>query len=529
MNTRLIWLLIGVMLLAITGLVGFQINWINNSFDVKEKHFNQLISRVLSEVCRKIETQETIFEISNEVYSLNNKGKNIPDIRNLTRIPGGINDSFASNIAINKQTMMIHTDNSLKYDSTISLFSGDSIIYSLNTAINNPDEKLFFNNDKEKTYNELQNYVIEKVNNKTLFVEKIVNKLLNYNENINERIDSALLSELIKTELLNEGINLEYEYAIKQKDSIYLFQTKSFDKEKTQDLYKSMLFPNDLISTPNHLIVYFPKKDNYLIRSLGFMGASSILLTLIIVFVFSFTLFVLFKQKRLSDIKNDFVNNMTHELKTPISTISLASQMLQDKNISFDESRIASISNIIDEESKRLGYQVEKVLQAAIYDKGKISLKINRVNINHLIQKSVENFTLQLKNTEGNISLNLISEITEIEADEFHMTNVFYNLLDNSIKYSRNHPKIKISSKDKQSGVLLIFEDEGIGIGKDDLKRIFEKFYRVPTGNIHNIKGFGLGLSYVKKIVDAHKGIIKVSSELGMGTIFEIYLPEKHD
>jgi signal transduction histidine kinase len=238
---------------------------------------------------------------------------------------------------------------------------------------------------------------------------------------------------------------------------------------------------------------------------------------------------MLLKQKRLSDIKNDFVNNMTHELKTPISTISLASQMLQDKHIDFNRERIVSISNIIDEESKRLGYQVEKVLQAAIYDKGKIRLKLKEVDMNKLISKSMEHFSLQIKNTNGLVSLNLSEELKLIEADEFHFTNVIYNMIDNAIKYCKEVPVIKITSFNKSEGVVLVIEDEGIGISKEDQKRIFEKFYRVPTGNIHNIKGFGLGLNYVKKIIDAHKGVIKLSSELSKGTKFEIYLPEKQD
>lgn len=514
------------MIIAIIGLVGFQISWIHNSFNVKEKHFDQLVGRVLSEVCKKIETQETIFEISNEVYSLNNSGTNSPDIKNLMRINGNQNDSFGSNIAISKQTLMYHQDNSLQYDSTISLFSGDSIIYSLNT---HPELEKKGENNPENRYNDLQNFVFERINNKTLFVEKIVNKLLNYNENIQERIDSALLADMLRKELINEGIDIEYEYAVLQKDSTYYFPTENFDGNTTQDVYKSLLFPNDLISAPNHLIVYFPNKDNYLIRSLGYLGVSSILLTMIIIGVFSFTLIMLLKQKRLSDIKNDFVNNMTHELKTPISTISLASQMLQDKHIDFNRERIVSISNIIDEESKRLGYQVEKVLQAAIYDKGKIRLKLKEVDMNNLISKSMEHFSLQIKNTNGLVSLNLSEELKLIEADEFHFTNVIYNMIDNAIKYCKEVPVIKITSFNKSAGVALVIEDEGIGISKEDQKRIFEKFYRVPTGNIHNIKGFGLGLNYVKKIIDAHKGVIKLSSELSKGTKFEIYLPEKQD
>ena len=216
---------------------------------------------------------------------------------------------------------------------------------------------------------------------------------------------------------------------------------------------------------------------------------------------------------------------MTHELKTPISTISLASQMLTDSSIPDDSKNLKHISGLIREESNRLAIQVEKVLQMSIFDKDKIKLKQHQLDIDQLVKKVVDSFGLQLQNKGAEAILNLNSHNKTIEGDEVHLTNVIYNLLDNALKYTNEEPIISISSKSVKKGVVIKIKDNGIGVSKDDKKRIFEKFYRVPTGNIHTIKGFGLGLSYVKKIIDEHHGNISMESEIKKGSEFTIFLP----
>ena len=260
-------------------------------------------------------------------------------------------------------------------------------------------------------------------------------------------------------------------------------------------------------------------------KSLGVMGFSSVLLTLVIVLAFTLTIFIIFRQKKLSEIKNDFINNMTHELKTPISTISLASQMLGDSSIPETSKNIRHISGVISQESKRLGYQVEKVLQMAIFDKGKINLKLKKIDIHELIEGVINNFSIPVKAKNGLIIPSLHAENTMVEVDVVHFTNVLSNLIDNAIKYCASIPEIYIETQDDGNNLCIAVKDNGIGISKEDQKRIFEKFYRVSTGNLHNVKGFGLGLSYVKMIVEDHKGYIKLDSELNHGTTFRIYLP----
>ncbi|MFO7658851.1 MAG: HAMP domain-containing sensor histidine kinase, partial [Bacteroidales bacterium] len=266
-------------------------------------------------------------------------------------------------------------------------------------------------------------------------------------------------------------------------------------------------------------------KKQSIVNSLGFMAIASISLTVILIVGFTLTVFIIFRQKRLSEIRSDFVSNMTHELKTPISTISLASQMLTDKGIPNESKNIGYLSGIISEESRKLGFQVEKVLQLAIFEKGNLDLKFRMCDIHEIITNMINTFNIQIKHKGGTITSALKATNYYIQADQVHITNVFSNLLDNAIKYCDVNPEIKISTSNENGHLIAEVKDNGIGMNRQELKKIFEKFYRIPTGNIHTVKGFGLGLSYVKKIVDEHKGHIVVESQPYEGSIFRIYLP----
>jgi two-component system phosphate regulon sensor histidine kinase PhoR len=255
------------------------------------------------------------------------------------------------------------------------------------------------------------------------------------------------------------------------------------------------------------------------------MAITAFILTLFLIATFAFTFYVILKQKRLSEMKSDFVNNMTHELKTPISTISLASQMLSDKSIPVEHKKLDRISDIITEESKRLGYQVERVLQMAKFDQGDLKLLFKEIHIHDIIESVISNFTLQVDSKEGLLIPSLHADNDCVNADSIHLTNVISNLLDNAVKYSSEKPEIFIETRNSNGMLMISVRDNGIGINKANLKRIFDKFYRVSTGNVHNVKGFGLGLSYVKKIVEEHHGTIHVESEPDNGSTFAISLP----
>ena len=345
-------------------------------------------------------------------------------------------------------------------------------------------------------------------------------------------VDIGLDGDLDREGIINRnfshlGINIPYEYALIQNGLEIIYKSEKYADPKELKLFSTQLFPNDIFARDNVLQIYFPGQRNFIFKSTGFIAITSVLLTLIILLGFSVSIHIMFKQKRLSQIKNDFVNNMTHELKTPISTISLASQMLKDDSIPMENKNISYISGIIEDESKRLSYQVEKVLKTALLEQGHIKLKQKELDVHKIIDNVVKNFEIQVNSRNGNLTKNLGAKNSLLFVDEIHFTNIIFNLLDNAVKYSNGTVDITVSTKDDKNGFYLQVSDKGIGIKKQDQKRVFDQFYRVSTGNVHDVKGFGLGLSYVKKIVNAHNGEINLISEYKKGSTFEIFIPTK--
>lgn len=516
MSRKLIWILTIVMAAAMLGLIGVQGYWIRNAVEVKQQQFKQVVNKALASVIEQLEERETMDNIVHEI---------IPDsipypVSYLTT--GDSSDNFK--LVIESENAIVDHNNII-YVSPPKPLSSDSLIRFPEVPGVRIQSREHF-----ETYiirqRDLREHLSDRVNRKSVIVENVLEKMIRENPKIEDRLNVKILNELIRKEFAQRDIDLDYEFAVrKSPENEFIFQSKGFEDLTKSDVYQKALYPSDLVSNFNFLTLYFPNEKNYFFKSLGFMGISSAMLTLLLVLIFLSTLFIIFRQKKISEIKSDFVNNMTHELKTPISTISLASQMLKDDSIPIQEKNVSQITKVIDDESKRLGYQVEKVLQMAIFDRGKIRLKIKEVDIHLLIQNVVSNFTMQVENKNGTIDLSLEAYPATVNVDEVHFTNIISNLLDNAIKYCNAKPEIKIRTQTSGKKITISVEDNGIGIRKEDLKRIFERFYRVPTGNIHNVKGFGLGLSYVKKIVEEHGGTIVVDSQLQKGTRFSISLP----
>lgn len=511
-------ILITVMTIALFGLIFMQSYWIRNAYNVKEKQFKQLVNTTLSNIVESVKKHETVLHITNEIVSFTADSTKLTDTR-----------FFYDLDSIREQSMKVgyfNEDNTLNMNNSgrLLIFSNDSLLFRKDKEQLQSDSMI-----QQPLDNNYSALLSNRLNEKKVFVENIVNQLIRRKVNIEERINKADLDTIVSLQMNNSGIDQPFEYAIQSRDSNYVIQTRHFSDKEARDYstYKIRLFPDDLFGEPNHLIIYFPTEKENILKSMGLMVFSSVLLTFIILMSFLITIYIIFKQKRLSEIKNDFINNMTHELKTPISTISLASQMLKDDAIPVEMKNIGHISNMIDDESKRLSMQVEKILQVAIFEKEKIRLKRKQVDINIVVNNAIDKISLHITNKEGQISKNLHAEKSIVFADEVHITNVIMNLLDNAVKYSKDKPAIKIETRNNQNSVILSVTDNGIGISRDNQKRIFDKFYRVPTGNIHDVKGFGLGLNYVKKIVEEHNGTVSVESELNKGSTFSIRLPLK--
>lgn len=343
---------------------------------------------------------------------------------------------------------------------------------------------------------------------------------------VNSQIDASLLEYMLRTEFDKRKLQADFEYGIydcTNEKMMYGNYVQVNDIRTETEISKSLPKWN---TQGYYFAVQFPNREAQILNQMGIWSFSSIVLLVVIVF-FAYTLFVILKQKRLSEIQKDFINNMTHEFKTPIATIAVSTEVLKSPDIIKQPERLLNYTTIIENENKRLKQHVERVLQMAKLDKETIQLKKESVNLHEVVQEVTNgmNPALQEKNIQVELALDSVNPV--VSADKLHITSVVYNLLDNAIKYSSENPKVWISVKqgEKQNLVLEV-RDNGIGVKEDDQKKIFEKFFRVPTGNVHNVKGFGLGLNYVKQIVEAHRGKITLKSHLGEGCTFRIYLPQ---
>ncbi len=524
MSRKVIITLIVLMALVMTSLILVQTNSVEKAFEIKEEQFDQTVNRAIKRVIDKLERDET--------YSI---------VRGTFDQSGSAGNLFQSNSRANKKLSSQKSQGNIDFSFHFSQSNNSS---SLNgeLAIHYRDTlALPGRNERGRPgefpsafdmFHDYDNYIRqqyeERMDERADMYRVIQNQFIFSNLPLQERINQQHLERALKNEFSNSGIDLDFKYAVKsypQAQEQFIFGSKDYHPENRKE-YKDVLFPRDVAGpSDNYLRVYFPKRDTYLLKATGLMVIPTVILTGMLIAIFVYTIFIILKQKKLSTIKNDFINNMTHELKTPISTISLASQMLHDNSISNTPKTIEHVSNVILQESKRLSYQVEKVLQMAVFNEGRLKLKFKEFHINDLVNNVILNFELRVKNKGGKLESDLQAENDLIKGDEIHITNVIFNLLDNAVKYSKEQPEIQIKTENKNGNLLVSVKDNGIGIPKEHLDQIFERFFRVPTGNVHDVKGFGLGLSYVKKIIDSHQGKIKVESVVNKGTKFVIYFP----
>lgn len=342
----------------------------------------------------------------------------------------------------------------------------------------------------------------------------------------NDTLHPYLLENLLSQEFNERNLQYNFEYVIYDcfTDSIVFGNFVDLGAEEKKYVYSASI--NGKWKEVSHYFgVYFPDKKSYLLGEMEIWTFSSAFLLMVIIF-FSYTIWLVLKQKRLSEVKTDFVNNMTHELKTPISTIMLATEVLSEPDISSNPERMKNYARIIREENNRLKNQVEKVLEIASLDK-KSEMNRQDVDLNEVVKETVARFETILKSRNARLKLELDAERSTIVGDKAHLSNIIFNLIDNAIKYTPENPVIEVNTRNKNGGIYLRIIDNGIGMNKESQKHIFEKFYRVPSGNLHNVKGFGIGLNYVKKMVKKHSGYIKLKSEIGKGTTFKLYFPLK--
>jgi len=500
--------------LAISGLILIQLYWIRGAIAITDQQFRYLANKALESVVLSLEEKELIQNIVEDIDPAST-------------------DSVTAIVPANSPL----AKKLQRYQSNSALLE----MYGLNNpgkpiAITSSGHKIFLSSENISTFStdestepssQIANSEIKgRVSNKIVSLEKIMEKILRNTPDIRERINPEKLKDELRAALNNVGIYLDFEFSIRSGRYGTIWKTPGYNDKPGTNKFIIQLFPNDPVPSQNQIVLYCLQEQHYKFEKIGNLGFITLLFTLILLILSTGTFIVIFRQKKISEIRNDFINNMTHELKTPISTISLASQMMADKTIAEKDKNIDGLAKVISDESMRLKFQVEKVLQMAIFERMKMKLSLVEMDVHGVIEKAVENFTLQIGNRDGLITTDFKATRTLVYIDEIHFLNSISNLIDNAIKYSKDEPDIKVSTWNNKKGIVITIEDKGIGISKENLKRIFDKFFRVHSGNVHNVKGFGLGLSYVKKIIDEHNGSIKAESQVNKGTKFTLFLPQ---
>ena len=513
MRKSTIWLLAVVMAFAFAGLLFLQVKYVSIILKKSSEQFNETVKRSLHQVSKNLELDETQRYLEedlkrDESYYLQNNQDPQEIAQTITQQKLQIKDANGNILQIDQ----LHSF-SQKFEPLSSL------------------DKKQTSNNIISTSQDLQKTLMRRLKYQNALMQEVLVNILNTAnlKPIQERVDFKKLNNYLKSEFINNGLNLPFIFFVINKDGKTVYQSGEIKKEPiASDIITYVLFPNDPPSKQNYVKVYFPTKGDYISSSVTFI-VPSVLFSLILLITFIFTIYIVFRQKRLSEMKNDFINNMTHELKTPVSTISLAAQMLKDSDITKSPDVFRHISGVINDETKRLGFLVEKVLQMSLFERQKAALKLKEVDANDLVISVANTFALKVEKYDGTLDVDLQAVDSAIYVDEMHITNVLFNLMDNAVKYRRPEVPLTLMVRtwnDNNGKLLIAVEDNGIGIKKEYLKKVFDRFFRVPTGNVHDVKGFGLGLAYVRKIIEDHKGTIR--AELGpgnVGTKFIITLP----
>ncbi len=511
-----------VMGISFACLLALQVFYIHEVRDLRRQHFEESVSRALGQVARQVELDETALYIE--------QGPNASVVSGDSDYVGqtganavhqvDTNAYFNPRTAFsNKYYTRINKSNDKKARNLQDVMHQRYVKSSLSnvgTSIRGNAPSL---DDKMNLRHDYQRQLVEEV---------IYSKLFSTSDRpLQERIDFNRLDQVLKAELLVSGINMPYHFRVTNASGVIIYQCPDYDAAGESGAYMQTIFNDEPQQKMAYLKVHFPNVEAYTQRSALFI-LPSLIFTLILLVTFTVTLVLVFRQKKLAELKNDFINNMTHEFKTPISSISLAAQMLSDTSVTKTPKMMDRLTTTINDETKRLRFQVEKVLQLSMYENQRANLNLRDTDINELIAGVIHTFTLKVEKNGGKIISDLKATEPTVCVDEMHLTNVIFNLMDNAVKYRREDTQLelKLSTWNENHRVCISIQDNGIGIKRDDLKKIFEKFYRVHTGNLHDVKGFGLGLAYVKKIVNDHKGVITAESELGIGTKFIIRLPE---
>ena len=515
MKKKTIWAIAIIMGLSFVILLGLQLTYIQEMANMKKEQFDESVTRALYQASRNLELNQTLKYLEKDVSETERRAFRVDSMGTRSGEPDG----------------------TIQQSHQYSVTGKDGTVYSsfeLKTIATRPSQmpKAMILRSDKNSITEASKSLQEIVKNRYVYqkalLDEVVYKILYQasEKPLKERINFRILDQDLKAELMNNGINIPYHFTVTTHDGREVYRCPDYTGDGVEYTYSQVLFRNDPANKMGIVKIHFPDMSSYIYSSVRFM-IPSVVFTLVLLVTFIFTIVVIFRQKRYSEIKNDFINNMTHELKTPIASISLAAQMLNDKSVTKSQQMLGHLSGVINDETKRLRFLVEKVLQMSMFDKKKAVFKKKELDLNEMVENIAKSFTLRVEHTGGKIYTEIEAIDSAIFVDEMHFQNVIFNLMDNAVKYRKQDKPIDIYLRtwNDNDHLYLSVRDTGLGIKKENLKKIFDKFYRVHTGNVHDAKGFGLGLAYVHKVVDLHDGEIKVESEYGKGTTFTIKLP----
>jgi len=515
MKEKKIIVLIALMTFAVFGLAIIQIFWSIRTVKTEEIKFDATVNTLLDNVILKIEKERTANILIEKV------GKDTDRIVWVEEELNGIDSNRVIFLSKNSNTKNIQQQHHVEIQVETQTENDEKTEVKIVKRFFNKDAKGAISEEHES---KIDTIIYEKENLVSEVLEEMISfQKVNY---FTSQLSESMLDSLIDFEFLSNGIHTDFYFGVYDTkiNKFIIIKTNSPENELLATKYAKKLSPLDMFSKSILLKLYIPNTFEIIIKSIWMMFALTLLFLTMIVFVYVKTVQMFLRQKKVTEVKNDLINNITHEFKTPISSIMLASEALAEPKLASQENSIKKYSNIILEENKKLNKLVENLLNTAAFEKSEIELNFEEVNILEFI----ENISSKFKKDKDNISIGIIDNLKDkksLKVDKFHFTNVVLNLFENAEKYSTNETRIEIRLQIKNGSCVIQISDNGIGISKSDQQKIFDTFYRVQSGNIHNIKGYGIGLSYVKKIVESHNGKIEVESKLGEGTTFIISLP----
>ena len=572
MNKKFFTGIIILMGVSILGIIAVQLVWMNNAIQVKNELFNRSVNEALNNTVNKLEDLHNFGVVNHMIFNSDSlqwsgeinedvnfeslmpppptwNDKSIPKppqpvhiIRpgkpgdKNTRIEIKVDGSPHKNGTFSYQIETKSDKNTGKNfeifetaqnkGNAIFIVNSDTIFSDIDSLYKISQIKIDSMLTSLDTLEIFRTDISKRVHSKGSRLKRMANQVVTEFADWDVRkINEEQLQKVLEEELLNRDIPIQFEYAIIQ-DSVIINKNPVADSLKLRETeFQVKLYPNDIFQKNLQLAVFFPGRDSFVYRSLNWLLLASLMFSLIILLTFGLSVFYILRQKKISEMKSDFINNMTHEFKTPIATISVASDSITNEKVLHDPEKIRYFAGMIKKENTRMNRQVEDILTIARLDKKDFEFKWEAIDVHELVEDAIQGIKIQIEKRGGKIETNFAAKNPAVTTDKIHCTNVIYNLLDNANKYSADSPEIKISTTNKNNGVLVAVEDKGIGMTKAVQSKIFERFYRQTSGNIHNVKGFGLGLNYVKAVLEANHGHISVQSEPGKGSKFEVFLP----